>query len=102
MSESTWSVHLGGGDRLEPGRVGEGELDPQCGEDVGGPVPGAGGLHDGPVGPGELDEILLEPEARARNAGLFDAPTVGPVGCDDAERPVLVDARVPHGSALLG
>ena len=103
MSESTWSVFtLAGGDRLEPGRVGEDELDAKCREDVGQPVPGASGLHDGPVGRGELGEILLEPEGRARHAGLFDARPVGPVGCDDAERPVLVDAGVPQGSALLG
>ena len=82
--------------------MGEGERDAQHRKDVGEPVPRAGDFDNGVVGFGELAELLLEPERRAGDAGLFDARAVRPVGCDDAVRRVLVDPGVPPGSALLG
>jgi hypothetical protein len=51
---------------------------------------------------GELSELARERERRVGDAGLFDAWPLGPIGCDHAVLLVLVDARVPHGSVLLG
>lgn len=46
---------------------------------------------------GELREVLLERQRRARHAGLFDPRAVRAIGCDDTELLVLVDTGVSHG-----
>jgi hypothetical protein len=94
-------LDLGRGDRLHTGRVGQDQLHAQTREGVGQPVPAAGGFDDRLVGPGELGEVRRQRERRARHAGLFDARALRPIGCENTELPVLVDAGVPHG-ALLG
>ena len=51
---------LGGRDRLEPSGVCEGKPDVQMLEEIGEPVPAAGGFHHGFVASEELGEAALE------------------------------------------
>jgi hypothetical protein len=90
-------LDLGGGDRFDPRGVRQHQLDPEGPDQVGQPVPGAGRLDHGLVWAGELGEVGLERERCARHPGLFDAWARGAIGCDHAERLVLIDAGVPHG-----
>jgi hypothetical protein len=50
----------------------------------------------------ELGEVLLERQRVAGHPHLFEPRAVGPVGRDEAEGLVLIDAGVPHGSTLRG
>jgi len=95
-------LHFRRGDRLEAGGVSQHHLDAEGAQQIGQPVPGTGRLDDGLVRARELGEVRLEGERRARHPALFDARALGAVGCQHGELFVLVDAGVPHRSALLG
>ena len=82
--------------------MGEDELDAERREHIGEPVPAAGGFDDGSVGTGKLREVELEHERRGEDAGLVYARAVRALGWDHAVALVLVEAGVPHRSALLG
>ncbi len=61
-------LDFGRRDGFEPSGVRERELDVEVLEEIGEPVPAAGGFDDGFVGSGELGEVPLDPERRVRDA----------------------------------
>ena len=66
-------------------------------EEIGEPVPAAGGFDDGSVGSSKLCEVPLDPERRVRDALLIDDGATVVIGCDEGIALVLVDAGIEHG-----
>ncbi len=88
---------FGRGDGFEPRGVRKGELDVQVLEEIGEPVPAAGGFDDGFVGSGELGEVPLDAERRVRDAFLIDDGATVVIRCDEGITLMLVDAGIEHG-----
>ena len=66
-------------------------------EEIGEPVPAAGGFDDGFVGSGELGEVPLDAERRVWDALLIDDRAAVVIGCDEGIALVLVDAGIERG-----
>ena len=67
-------------------------------EEIGQPVPAAGGFDDRVVRAVELCEVGAQPRAVIRDSLLFDALASIVMRCDHAVAFVLVDAGVVHGA----
>ena len=77
--------------------MGQRELDVEVLEEIGQPVPAAGGFDDGFVRSGELGEVALDAERRVRDTLLIDDSATVAIGCDEAVALVLIDAGIEHG-----
>jgi len=91
---------FGGRDGLEAGRVRQNELDAEVVEEIGKPIPEAGGFDDGPMRWWERREVGAEAVVEVGDALLFDALADVIVGCDEAVAFVLIDAGEVHGALL--